>query len=123
MEKYLFQKRPFPVTYPVEDTLSHFYGVGTPSAFSTVDKLQRGVKSVQGHTHAVTRPDVSAFLESQDTYTMHKPVRKRFPCNAYIANVLYLWHSHLLDLQKFAKYNNNYRFVLSVIDVFQSSCI
>jgi hypothetical protein len=90
---------------------------------SVVDKLQREATSVQGHTHAVTRPDVSAFLESQDTYTMHRLVRKRFPRNAYIVNVLYLWHSDLLDVQKFAKNNNNYRFVLSVIDVFQSSCI
>jgi hypothetical protein len=50
---------------------------------------------------------------------MHRPVQKRFPLNAYdVNNVLDLWQSDLLDLQTFAKYNNNYRYVLSVIDIF-----
>jgi hypothetical protein len=50
---------------------------------------------------------------------MHRPVRKSFSRNAYIVNnVLDLWQSDLSDLQIFAKYNNNYRYALSVIDIF-----
>jgi hypothetical protein len=71
---------------------------------------------VQGHV--VSRPDVSAFSESQDGYKGHTGAEK-FPSNAYVVNsVLDLWQSDLLILQKFAKYNNNYRYILSVIDVF-----
>jgi hypothetical protein len=101
----------------IEDRLYRlYYSLGRPSAFSTVDKLQRGATSVQ--SHAVSRSDVSVFLESQDAYTMHRPVWKRFSHNAYIVNNdLVLWQSDHLDLQKFAKYNN-YLYVLSVNDVF-----
>jgi transposase InsO family protein len=35
-----------------------------------------------------------------------------------VNNILDLWQSDVLDLQSFAKHNNNYRYVLSVIDVF-----
>jgi hypothetical protein len=102
----------------LEDTLSHFYyGLRRPSAFSTIDKLQREATIVQGR--AVTRPDVSAFMDVQDAYTMHRPVCKRFSRNAYIVYVLDLRQIDILDLQKFAKYN--YRYALSVIDVFSKN--
>jgi hypothetical protein len=93
-----------------------YYGLGRASEYSSGDKLRAAAASDQGHT--VSRPDVRAFLESQDAYTMHRPVRKRFPRNAYDVNILELWQSDLLDLQTFARHNNNYRYVLSVIDLF-----
>jgi hypothetical protein len=95
-----------------------YYGLERASAYSSADKLRAAAARDQGHT--VSRPDVSAFLNSQFAYTMHRPVRKRFPRNAYdVNNVLDLWQSNLLDLQTFAKHNNNnYRYVLCVIDAF-----
>jgi hypothetical protein len=94
-----------------------YYSLERASVHSSGDKLRAAAASDQGH--AVIRLDVSAFLELQDAYTMHRTVGKRFPRNAYnVKSVLGLWQSDLLDLQKFAKYNNNYRYVLSVIDVF-----
>jgi hypothetical protein len=94
-----------------------YYVLGRASEYSSGDKLRAAAASDQGHT--VSRPDVHAFLESQDAYTMHRSVRKRFPRNAYdVNNVLELWQSDLLDLQTFARHNNNYRYVVSVIDLF-----
>jgi hypothetical protein len=63
--------------------------------------------SERGHS---TRAYVNAFLE--DAHTVHKPVRKKFPRIAYVVDVFDLWQSDLLDLQKFAIYNDNYRYVL-----------
>jgi hypothetical protein len=74
----------------------------------------------QGRT---IRAHVNAFLEEQEAHTVHKSVRKRFPLNAYVVDILDLWQNDLLDLQKFAKYNDNDRYVLSVTDVFQSNYI
>jgi hypothetical protein len=101
-----------------KDVLSRlYYGLGRASAYSSGDKFRAAAASDQGHT--ISRPDVRAFLESQDAYTMHRPVRKRFSRNAYdVKNILDLWQSDLLDLQTFAKHNNNYPYVLSVIEVF-----
>jgi hypothetical protein len=101
-----------------KDVLSRlYYGLGRASAYSSGVRIRAAAASDQGHT--VSRLDVREYLESQDAYRMHRIVRKRFPCNAYDVNIILdLWQSDLLDLQSFAKHNNNYRFVLSVIDVF-----
>jgi len=46
-------------------------------------------------------------------------VRKHFARNPYIvANVMDVWECDLLDVQAYAKYNDNHRHILSVIDLF-----
>jgi len=60
-----------------------------------------------------------AWLEEQDAYTLHRPVWKRFARNPYtVTNVMDVWECDLLDVQSYAKYNDNFRYILLVIDVF-----
>jgi hypothetical protein len=60
-----------------KDVLSRlYYGFGRASAYSCGDKLRAAAASDQGHT--VSRSDVREFLESQDAYTVQRPVRKSF---------------------------------------------
>ena len=60
-----------------------------------------------------------AWLEDQDAYTLHRPVRKRFARKPYtVTNVRDVWECDLLDVQSYAKYIDNFRYILSVIDVF-----
>jgi len=41
---------------------------------------------------------------------------KRFARNPYtVSNVMDVWECDLLDVQAYAKYNGNYRYILSVI--------
>ncbi|GFV27981.1 putative uncharacterized transposon-derived protein F54H12.3 [Trichonephila clavipes] len=55
---------------------------------------------------------------SQDTYTLHKPVRYKFPRRATLSyGINDLWQSDLVDLKHLAKYNKGYRFLLTIIDV------
>jgi len=50
---------------------------------------------------------------------LHRPERKRFARNPYtVTNVMDVWECDLLDVQAYAKYNDSYRYILSVIDVF-----
>jgi hypothetical protein len=50
---------------------------------------------------------------------MHRPLRKPFPRNPYnVTNVMDVWECDLVDFHVYARYNDNYRYVLSVIDVF-----
>jgi hypothetical protein len=58
---------------------------------------------------------IKAWLETQDAYTMHRPVRKRFPRNPYIDDV---WEIDILYLSSVKIYNDNHRYLLQVIDVF-----
>jgi len=66
------------------------------------------------------KPDViRAWLEKQDAYTLHRQVRKRFARNPYtVSKMMHVWECDLLDVQAYAKYNDKYRYILSVINVF-----
>jgi hypothetical protein len=88
-----------------------YYDPARTSAFSTLRKLQQAV--------AKKKKSVRAWLEQLDAYTMHRPVRKRFPRNPYtVTNAMNVWECALADLQAHARYNDNYRYILSLIDVF-----
>jgi len=90
------------------------YDVARPKAFSKLRKLQLAKAGLK------TSADVmKEWLENQDAYTIHRPVRKRFARNPYtVSNLMDVWECDRLDVQAYAKYNDNYRYILSVIDVF-----
>jgi len=55
----------------------------------------------------------------QDEYTLHRHLRRKFPRNPYTVNSLFdVWESDLIDVQAFGKFKDNYKFLLTVIDVF-----
>ncbi|KAK7576269.1 hypothetical protein V9T40_012555 [Parthenolecanium corni] len=67
----------------------------------------------------VDKNSVKDWASSQDTYTLFKPVRRKFRRNYYIVtNINDLWESDLVDLQKLQKENNGIKFLLTTIDVF-----
>jgi len=97
-----------------------YYDEDSPAGFSTLRKLRaaevaESKKKGKPQYVAATR----AWLEEQDAYTLHRPVRKRFARNPYtVTNVGGVWECDLLDVQSYAKYNDNYSYILYVIDVF-----
>ena len=93
----------------------NFYDPSNPASFSTFENLFSTVKA-QGGAEPST---VKTWLEQQDAYTLHKPIRKRFPRNPYtVNNILDLWEADLVDIQILAKHNDGHRYLLTVIDVF-----
>jgi transposase InsO family protein len=96
---------------------SLYYDPSKPSAFSTLANLQAAVRKAKGKKPS---PGVTQeWLHQQDAYTLHKPVRKRFHRNPYtVNNIMDVWEADLLDVQNLSKYNDSYKFVLTVIDVF-----
>jgi hypothetical protein len=62
---------------------------------------------------------VGEWLAGQNTYTLHKPVRKRFPRNPYsVTNIDDVWEVDLPDLRSLSKYNDKHKYLLNVIDIF-----
>jgi hypothetical protein len=87
-----------------------YYTLGLPTAFSTEDKLSAAIRD---------RAGVREWLETQDAYTLHRPVRKKFPRNPYtVNNLMDVWECDLLVVPELARYNDSYRYILSTIDVF-----
>ncbi len=65
------------------------------------------------------RTDVVQFLAGQDPYTLHKQVRKP---KRYRRTIVYgpreLWQIDLLDMQKFQRQNNDFKYLCVIIDCF-----
>ena len=58
-------------------------------------------------------------VEQLLSYTLHKPRRRRFPTlPTKVFSINEQFVMDLVDLQKLAKYNNGYKYLLTVIDVF-----
>jgi transposase InsO family protein len=62
---------------------------------------------------------VRKFLQEQDTYTLHKPVRRRFPRRrTYAKGIDDLFQADLVDVSNISQHNDGYRYILTCIDVF-----
>ena len=88
-----------------------FYDPKHPAEFGSAANLANASKTNRGI--------VNSWLSGQKTYTLHKPVRKRFPRNPYtVTNIDDVWEMDLADLSSLSKYNEKYRYLLNVIDIF-----
>ena len=59
------------------------------------------------------------WLQSQDTYTLHKPVRKNFKRRKTIVpGANFQMQADLIDFSLLKSYNDHYKYILVVIDVF-----
>ena len=63
--------------------------------------------------------ELRKWLEAQDAYTLHRPVRKRNPRNPLTVNkIMDVWEWDLVDVQWLSKHNDGFKNLLSVIHVF-----
>jgi hypothetical protein len=61
----------------------------------------------------------SDWLSSQEAYTLHKPVRKKFARRkTYAKGINDLFQADLVDMQNLSRSNDSYRYILTCIDVF-----
>lgn len=88
-----------------------------PASFSGPEKL-RQVTQKEGLFN-ISRSDIRKFLETQDTYTVNRSVRRRFKRNKVIAHgVNDQFDIDLCDVSRLARFNSNVRFLLVAVDVF-----
>ena len=77
-----------------------------------------GVKPLSTKTKLKT-DSVREWLRTQDAYTLHKPVRYKFPRRKVIVGGLgHQWQADLVDVSKLSKHNKGFKFLLTCIDVF-----
>ena len=92
-----------------------YYDPRHEAAFGTLEKLKRVAKK----TGVAKLEQVKPWLEQQDAYTLHRPVRKRFPRNPYsVDNIMDVWECDLIDVQALSRHNEGVKYMLTVIDVF-----
>lgn len=94
---------------------SLYLDVAAPSGFSSIKKLYDVAKTI---LPKLTRKQVIEFLQSQDTYTLHRPVIKIFKRRKTLAPHLdAIWQADLISLIQIKQENKNYCYILSCIDI------
>ena len=99
------------------DFLSNYYfNTKSPVAFTSPLALYREAKK---RYPSLTFSQVKTWLQSKDTYTLHKPVQYNFPRNRIIVTGTDdQWQADLVDISSLARFNKGYKFLLTCIDVF-----
>lgn len=89
-----------------------YYDPSHYAGYSATANLSRAAKP------NFSRNEVVDWLKSQDAYTLHRPVRRKFPRLHYnVTNIDDLWEADLIDLRNLKTYNGGYSYLLVVIDV------
>ncbi|CAB3976655.1 uncharacterized transposon-derived [Paramuricea clavata] len=93
-----------------------YYDPESLASFGGVDSIYRAVKN-EGK-YEISRNKIRQWLQKQDTYSLHKPVRYRFRRNRVIVGAMDdEWEADLVIMDSLSQQNNGYKYVLTVIDV------
>lgn len=93
-----------------------YYDVKNPASFGGVEAVYRAAKKTN---KAIRRKDVVKWLQSQSTYTLHKPLKRNIPRNRVVVfGVDNQWQSDLVDMSRYSKHNDGYKYILTTIDIF-----
>lgn len=92
-----------------------YYTPENPSSFGGFKSLYDDVKNVYPN---IRRNRIKEWLEKQYTYTLHRNARRNFKRNRiYVSHIDENWEADICDMQKFSRENNEYKYILTVIDV------
>ena len=108
-----------PTTLPVEVLLRSIYTAetaGSSGAFRGAAALQKRARELGYH---ITLKDCRRFLASLPSYTENRPARQRYPRNKIQAHFCgHVVQIDIMDMQKVAEENDDYRYVLVAYDTF-----
>jgi len=77
------------------------------------------VRNLKRYTDGESVNSVKRYLLAQDAYTLHKQRRIRFPRRkTYSKGIADLYQADLVDMTNISRYNDSYRFLLTIIDCF-----
>ena len=88
-----------------------YYDVKAVGSYGGVRPLSQKSKVHSKH--------VKQWLQSQDAYTLHKPVRYKFPRRkTVVGGPSQQWQADLIDVSRLSRDNRGIKFLLTCIDVF-----
>lgn len=94
-----------------------YYDPSHPGSFAGPQKVYKVVKDEGKYNIGIHR--IRNFLHNQEAYSLHKPVRRRIKRNHVISSGKDdLWMADLMDMVKYAKWNQGVKYILLVIDTF-----
>ena len=93
-----------------------YYDQKHPQGFGSINGLYRAAKDIDKN---ITKRYVRDWLYSQNVYTLHAPLRKRFLRRKTVApGIYYQMQMDLADVSNISKHNRGITFLLTAIDIF-----
>jgi hypothetical protein len=93
-----------------------YYDISNPGSYGGLESLFREASK---KLPELKKNDVRNWLSGQLVYTLHKPARRRFKRNPIVAeHVNENFQADLVDMQTYARQNDNNRYLLTTIDIF-----
>ena len=93
-----------------------YFDLDSPSAYSSKKNVLNAAKKID---KSIKLSDVDAWFKKQLTTTLHKPVRYKFPRNkTIVVSMNDQFQTDLCDMSRYAKHNDNMKFLLTCIDCF-----
>ena len=93
-----------------------YYDVRHPASFASPVELFRASKE---YIPTLKYKEVLQFLQKEKTYTLHKQIRRKITRRKTIVNGIDdQWQGDLVSLINLKKENENYSYLLTVVDVF-----
>lgn len=90
---------------------NEYFSPGHPGSLGGVNRLVRASKR--------RREEVRDWLKKLDTFTLHKPIRQKFRrMRVVVAGIDSQWQADLVDVVKLSRFNNGFKYLLTLIDVF-----
>ena len=94
-----------------------YYNSESPVGYSNADRIWKYVRLTGDRD--LTKKDIERWLSRQETFTLHKPARRKFPRPKVIAFYRnFQWDSDTANMVKFEKNNNGYKYFVVFIDIF-----
>ena len=95
---------------------SIYYDPKSPASYAGPTKLYRVVKTAGKN---ITLQQIKDWLKGQETYTLHRQVRRKFPRNkVVVGGIDEQWDADLMDMVSLSSHNGGVRYVLVAIDIF-----
>lgn len=99
-----------------EQILKHIYY--NPEAVGSFGGVNSLFQEARKQSKTLSRKHVRDWLSEQDAYTLHKQARIHFKRNKTVVPGLDAqWQADLVDMQHFSKYNEGYKYILTVVDI------
>ena len=93
-----------------------YYDASHPSGYRGIGPLLRYARKKLPKT---TLNDEKQCLKAQDTYTLHRQVKRRYRRNrVFVKGIDDQWQADLVDVNALSRHNKGIRFLLTCIDIF-----
>ena len=92
--------------------MESYFNPRQPASFGSIRNFLRHLNE------KFTSKQINDWLSKRDVYTLHRPVRRHFPRRKIFAKCIDdLWQADFVDVTSLSKENDNYKFLLTCIDV------